>query len=68
MSYVNCARFAKEQNLVALQVDEEIFYEVCKDIPQVHNYLAVGRFYKKFFLSCSQLFVSLKDGILVPQF
>ena len=38
MSYVNCARFAKEQNLVAIQVEEEIFYEVCKEIPQVNIY------------------------------
>lgn len=34
MSYVNCARYAQEQNLIAVQVDGEILYEVCKDIPQ----------------------------------
>ncbi|XP_064637436.1 PR domain zinc finger protein 14-like isoform X2 [Lineus longissimus] len=34
MAYVNCARYAQEQNLIALQVDGEIFYEACKDIPQ----------------------------------
>ena len=40
MSYVNCARFAKEQNLVAIQVEKEIFYEVCKEIPQVCYFLS----------------------------
>ena len=41
MSYVNCARFAKEQNLVAIQVEEEIYYEVCKDISQVSKHIYV---------------------------
>ena len=35
MIYVNCARFAQEQNLIAVQSDGEIYYEVCKDIAQV---------------------------------
>lgn len=35
MVYVNCARFAQEQNLIAVQCDGEIYYEVCKDIAQV---------------------------------
>ncbi|XP_013402611.1 PR domain zinc finger protein 14 [Lingula anatina] len=34
MAYVNCARYAQEQNLIAIQNDKEIFYEACKDIPQ----------------------------------
>eukprot|EP00106_Octopus_bimaculoides_P010424 XP_014777866.1 PREDICTED: PR domain zinc finger protein 14-like [Octopus bimaculoides] len=34
MTYVNCARYAQEQNLIAIQVDREIYYEACKDIPQ----------------------------------
>jgi PR domain zinc finger protein 14 len=38
MIYVNCARFAQEQNLIAVQVEGEIYYEVCKDIPQVIIY------------------------------
>ena len=37
MTYVNCARFAQEQNLIAVQCDGEIFYEVCKDIAQVNK-------------------------------
>ena len=36
MIYVNCARFAQEQNLIAVQLEGEIFYEVCKDIAQVN--------------------------------
>lgn len=38
MVYVNCARFAQEQNLIAVQSDGEIYYEVCKDIAQVCFY------------------------------
>ncbi|CAG5115934.1 unnamed protein product, partial [Candidula unifasciata] len=34
MAYVNCARYAQEQNLIAMQVEGEIWYEACKDIPQ----------------------------------
>ncbi|KAH9512540.1 PR domain zinc finger protein 14 [Bulinus truncatus] len=34
MSYVNCARYAQEQNLIAVQIEGEIWYEACKDIPQ----------------------------------
>ena len=34
MAYVNCARYAQEQNLIAVQVDGEIYYEACKDIAQ----------------------------------
>ena len=34
MTYVNCARYAQEQNLLAIQTGGEIWYEVCKDIPQ----------------------------------
>lgn len=32
MSLVKCARFPEEQNLVAVQVQGQIFYEVCKEI------------------------------------
>ncbi|XP_045166726.2 PR domain zinc finger protein 14-like [Mercenaria mercenaria] len=34
MAFVNCARYAQEQNLVALQVEGDVYYEVCKDIPK----------------------------------
>lgn len=32
MSLVKCARFPDEQNLIAVQVQGQIFYEACKDI------------------------------------
>ena len=34
MKYVNCARHEGEQNLVLVQEDGELFYEVCKDIAE----------------------------------
>lgn len=33
MSYVNCARSPREQNLVVVQEGEQLFYEVLHDIP-----------------------------------
>ncbi|XP_056220585.1 PR domain zinc finger protein 14 [Seriola aureovittata] len=32
MSLVKCARFPEEQNLIAVQVQSQIFYEACKEI------------------------------------
>ncbi|CAH1773687.1 unnamed protein product [Owenia fusiformis] len=32
MSFINCARFAHEQNLVVVQSEDDIHYETCKDI------------------------------------
>lgn len=32
MSLVKCARFPEEQNLIAVQVQAQIFYEACKEI------------------------------------
>ena len=32
MSYVNCARHPREQNLAAIQVDGQIYYEVCREL------------------------------------
>lgn len=34
MKYVNCARHEGEQNLVLVQEDGELFYEVCKDVAE----------------------------------
>ncbi|KAL4225954.1 PR domain zinc finger protein 14 [Mactra antiquata] len=34
MAFVNCARYAQEQNLIALQIEGDVYYEVCKDIPK----------------------------------
>uniref|UniRef100_A0A2K5D5H0 PR/SET domain 14 n=1 Tax=Aotus nancymaae TaxID=37293 RepID=A0A2K5D5H0_AOTNA len=49
MSYVNCARFPKEQNLVAVQCQGHIFYESCKEIHQNQELLVwYGDCYEKF--------------------
>ncbi|KAL2766792.1 PR domain zinc finger protein 14, partial [Daubentonia madagascariensis] len=49
MSYVNCARFPKEQNLVAVQCEGHIFYESCKEIHQNQELLVwYGDCYEKF--------------------
>ncbi|KAM5281069.1 PR domain zinc finger protein 14 [Ctenodactylus gundi] len=49
MSYVNCARFPKEQNLVAVQSQGQIFYESCKEIYQDQELLVwYGDCYEKF--------------------
>ncbi|XP_004372651.2 PR domain zinc finger protein 14 [Trichechus manatus latirostris] len=49
MSYVNCARFPKEQNLVAVQCKGQIFYESCKEIYQNQELLVwYGDCYEKF--------------------
>lgn len=39
MSLVQCARFPDEQNLIAVQVQGQIFYEACKDIQPGHELL-----------------------------
>ncbi|KAJ1076142.1 hypothetical protein K5549_008996 [Capra hircus] len=49
MSYVNCARFPSEQNLVAIQCQGQIFYESCKEIYQNQELLVwYGDCYEKF--------------------
>nr|XP_003479982.1 PR domain zinc finger protein 14 [Cavia porcellus] len=49
MSFVNCARFPKEQNLVAVQCQGQIFYESCKEIYQNQELLVwYGDCYEKF--------------------
>ncbi|XP_076077699.1 PR domain zinc finger protein 14-like [Mytilus galloprovincialis] len=58
MSFVNCARYAHEQNLIALQVDGDIFYEVCKDIPQGTELLV---WYGDCYLQFMGVPVSLKE-------
>lgn len=58
MIYVNCARFAQEQNLIAVQCEGEIFYEVCKDIAQGQELLV---WYGDSYLQFLGIPVSLKD-------
>ncbi|KAL1775666.1 PR domain zinc finger protein 14 [Sigmodon hispidus] len=49
MSYVNCARFPREQNLAAVQHQGRIFYESCKEISQNQELLVwYGDCYEKF--------------------
>ncbi|XP_076147487.1 PR domain zinc finger protein 14 [Alosa pseudoharengus] len=49
MSRVKCARFPEEQNLVAVQNQGQIFYEVCKDIkPQQELLVWYGDCYVQF--------------------
>nr|XP_004653507.2 PR domain zinc finger protein 14 [Jaculus jaculus] len=49
MSYVNCARFPKEQNLVAVQFQGQIFYESCKEVYENQELLVwYGSCYEKF--------------------
>jgi hypothetical protein len=59
MLYVNCARFAQEQNLIAVQhIDGEIYYEVCKDIAQGNELLV---WYGDSYLQFLGIPVSLKE-------
>lgn len=58
MIYVNCARYAQEQNLIAVQSEGEIYYEVCKDIAQGQELLV---WYGDSYLQFLGIPVSLKD-------
>ncbi|XP_033640683.1 PR domain zinc finger protein 14-like [Asterias rubens] len=49
LCFVNCARHAKEQNLIASQCGEFIYYEACKDIPRGTELLVwYGDSYRQF--------------------
>ncbi|XP_033099024.1 PR domain zinc finger protein 14-like [Anneissia japonica] len=62
MTLINSARYAHEQNLVAVQEGNEIYYEACKDISRVANTFKYQNFkraivfqkYIYFFLLCTQ--------------
>lgn len=58
MSFVNCARYAQEQNLIATQTEGNIYYEVCKDIPQGTELLV---WYGDSYLQFMGVPVSLKE-------
>ncbi|XP_076780088.1 PR domain zinc finger protein 14 [Arvicanthis niloticus] len=63
MSYVNCARFPKEQNLAAVQHQGQIFYESCKDIHQNQELLVwYGNSYEKFLDIPMNLQVTEQEG------
>nr|CEP16118.1 PRDM14 [Platynereis dumerilii] len=59
MAYVNCARYAQEQNLLALQCEDLIYYEACKDIPQGTELLV---WYGDCYLQFLGIPVALKDN------
>ncbi|CAH1788532.1 unnamed protein product [Owenia fusiformis] len=59
MSYVNPARYAQEQNLIAVQCDSDIYYEACKDIPQGTELLV---WYGDGYLQFMGIPVALKDN------
>lgn len=58
MSFVNCARYAQEQNMIAVQIEGDIYYEVCKDIPNGTELLV---WYGDCYLQFMGVPVSLKE-------
>ncbi|XP_074640245.1 PR domain zinc finger protein 14-like [Tubulanus polymorphus] len=63
LAYVNCARYAQEQNLIAVQCDGEIYYEACKDIPRGAELLV---WYGDGYLQFMGIPVALKDMLGLP--
>ncbi|XP_072175541.1 uncharacterized protein [Diadema setosum] len=59
MSLVKCARYAQEQNLIAVQVDDSIYYEACKDIPRGTELLV---WYGDSYLQFMGIPIALKDA------
>ncbi|ELT92683.1 hypothetical protein CAPTEDRAFT_228499 [Capitella teleta] len=60
MACVNCARYAQEQNLLAVQVDGGIYYEACKDISAGTELLV---WYGECYLQFMGIPVALKDMV-----
>ncbi|XP_004449690.1 PR domain zinc finger protein 14 [Dasypus novemcinctus] len=60
MSYVNCARFPKEQNLVAVQCQGQIFYESCKEICRNQELLV-------WYGDCYEKFLDIPVSLQVPE-
>ncbi|XP_064620585.1 PR domain zinc finger protein 14-like [Lineus longissimus] len=58
MAYVNCARYAQEQNLIAIQTEGQIYYEACKDLPRGSELLV---WYGDSYLQFMGIPVALKD-------
>ncbi|XP_054751677.2 PR domain zinc finger protein 14-like [Lytechinus pictus] len=59
MSLIKCARYAQEQNLIAIQVDDKIYYEACKDIPRGTELLV---WYGDSYLQFMGIPIALKDA------
>ncbi|XP_014679532.1 PREDICTED: PR domain zinc finger protein 14-like isoform X2 [Priapulus caudatus] len=59
LSYVNNARFAQEQNLIAVQENSEIYYEACKEISKGKELLV---WYGDSYMQFLGIPVALKDA------
>lgn len=59
MSLVKCARFPDEQNLIAVQVEAQIFYDACKDIQPGQELLV---WYGDCYMQFLGIPLTLKDG------
>ncbi|KAM3860718.1 LOW QUALITY PROTEIN: PR domain zinc finger protein 14 [Diretmus argenteus] len=67
MSLVKCARFPEEQNLIAVQVQGQIFYEACKEIRPGQELLVwYGDCYMQFLGIPLTLKDSTEDNNTVP--
>lgn len=67
MSLVKCARFPDEQNLIAVQVQGQIFYEACKEIlPGQELLVWYGDCYMQFLGIPLTLKDSREDSNVVP--
>ncbi|KAJ8312662.1 hypothetical protein KUTeg_010035, partial [Tegillarca granosa] len=63
MSYVNCARHLAEQNVIVIQDEENIYYEVCRDIPLGVELLV---WYGEAYLQFMGIPVTTKDSGKIP--
>ncbi|XP_064612570.1 PR domain zinc finger protein 14-like [Liolophura sinensis] len=63
MSFVNCARHIGEQNLVVVQQDGQLFYEVCKDVTEGTELLV---WYGDAYLQFLGIPVTLRDTTIPP--
>ncbi|KAK2193481.1 hypothetical protein NP493_12g06002 [Ridgeia piscesae] len=63
MAFVNCARYAQEQNLIAVQTDDLIYYETCKDITRGTELLV---WYGDCYLQFMGIPVALKESAGAP--
>ncbi|KAF3703555.1 PR domain zinc finger protein 14 [Channa argus] len=67
MSLVKCARFPEEQNLIAVQIQGQIFYEACKEIrPSQELLVWYGDCYMQFLGIPLTLKEPLEEGNEVP--
>lgn len=60
MSYVNCARYTAEQNIIVVQENDCIYYEVFKDIPMGSELLV---WYSDVYIQFMGIPVTMKESI-----